>query len=284
MPNQDMYQVIVNSLATHVAVLDHRGVIIETNRAWQEFGKENGMPNPVDCVGINYLKVCETALDDDSNSGYICRAIRKVINGDIKEFLTQYPCHSPTEKRWYSLRVVPYRKEDEDKVLVTHENITPIILAQEKIKEKETQLREKSEKLEESNIALKVLLEHRERDKKELEDRFVANIRELVLPYLDKLKAGSLGSRESTLADIATNHLQDILSPFLQRLSSLNLILTPQEIEVAVMVRQGKSSQEIADVLNVSVATVSFHRKKVRSKLGLSKTGTNLRTYLLSLQ
>jgi Response regulator containing a CheY-like receiver domain and an HTH DNA-binding domain len=50
------------------------------------------------------------------------------------------------------------------------------------------------------------------------------------------------------------------------------------------MVRQGKSSQEIADVLGVSVATVSFHRKKLRRKLGLSKNGVNLRTYLLSLQ
>lgn len=281
---QDMYKVIVNSLSTHVAVLDDQGIIVETNRAWQEFGKENGMNEPLDCVGLNYLSVCETAPDDGTNSDYISTAIRKVISGDIREFLTQYPCHSPTEKRWYSLRVVPYRAEQENKVIVTHENITPIMLAQEQLHIQEKELQKKTAKLEESNIALKVLLEHRDRDRQELEDRFVANIQQLVFPYIDKLAESRLSSRENTLVEIAGNHLQDIISPFLQRLSSLNLMLTPQEMEVATMVRQGKSSQEIADVLNVSVAAISFHRKKLRSKLGISKSGTNLRTYLLSLQ
>lgn len=281
---QNMYQVIVDSLSTHVAVLDELGVIVETNRAWRKFGRENGMAEPLDSVGMNYLSVCDAAPDDDSNSSYIGTAIRKVINGDIQEFLTQYPCHSPTEQRWYSLRVVPYRAKGENKVLVTHENITPIILAQEKLRQQELELQKKTAKLEESNIALKVLLEHRDQDKQELEDRFVANINGLVLPYLDKLAECKLAAREQTLVEIAGNHLRDIITPFLQRLSSLNLLLTPQELEVATMVRQGKSSQEIADVLNVSVATISFHRKKLRSKLGLAKTGSNLRTYLLSLQ
>ncbi|WP_028581689.1 PAS and helix-turn-helix domain-containing protein [Desulfogranum japonicum] len=284
MSAQDMYKVIVNSLATHVAVLDNQGIIIETNRSWQEFAKSNGMVGPIDCVGLNYLRICESAPDDASNSRYIARAIRQVIVGEISEFLTQYPCHSPTEKRWFSLRIVPYQKSGENKVLVTHDNITPIILAQEKLKQQEAELKAKTNALEETNIALKVLLEHRDKDKQEMEDRFVANIQELVLPYLEKLHGTNLDSRSSNLLDIAENHLQDVLSPFLKRLSALNLILTPQELEVATMVRQGKSSQDIADMLNVSVATVSFHRKKLRHKLGISKTGTNLRTYLLSLQ
>ncbi|MGE4402334.1 MAG: LuxR C-terminal-related transcriptional regulator [Desulfobulbus sp.] len=279
-----MYRVIVDSLSTHVAVLDVNGVIVETNRAWQEFARKNGMPEPVDCVGVNYLATCEVGTCDEGESHLISRAIRQVIAGEIEEFLTQYSCHSPREKRWYSLRVVPYRDSQAKRVIVTHEDITPIMLAQEKLRLQEKELHHKTEKLEETNIALKVLLEQRQRDREQMEERIVANIRELAVPALEKLQQSSLNQRQLTLVDIIHNHLNEVVSPFLNRLSTINLLLTPQEIEVAALVRQGKSSQEIADVLGVSLATISFHRKKLRGKLGLSKKRVNLRTYLLSLQ
>jgi DNA-binding CsgD family transcriptional regulator/PAS domain-containing protein len=284
MASEEMYRVIVDSLSTHVAVLDENGVIVETNRAWQQFARDNGMAEPVDCVGLNYLATCETGRCDEGDSPRIARAIRQVIRGEIEEFLTQYPCHSPTEQRWYSLRVVPYRDRQARRVIVTHDNITPIMLAQERLRLQEKELQHKTEKLEETNIALKVLLEHRQHDREQLEERIVANIRELALPYLEKLQHSGLAERQRTLVDIVVDHLGDIVSSFLHRLSTVNLLLTPQEIEVATLVRQGKSSQEIADVLGVSLATVSFHRKKLRRKLGLSKNGVNLRTYLLGLQ
>lgn len=279
-----MHQVIVDSLSTHVAVLDENGVILETNRSWQEFARQNGMREPVDCVGQNYLAICEADIRQESESASIGRAIRQVIAGEIEEFSIHYPCHSPSEKRWYTLRVVPYRDQQSRRVIITHENITPIMLAQEQLKHQEIQLQHKSEKLEETNVALKVLLEHRQQDLQQLEERIVANIRELAMPCLFKLQASPLGERQRTLVDIAMARLNDIVSPFLNRLTSINLLLSPQEIEVATMVRQGKSSQEIADVLMVSLATVSFHRKRLRRKLGLSNRGVNLRTYLLSLQ
>ena len=279
-----MHQVIVDSLSTHVAVLDENGVILETNRSWQEFARQNGMREPVDCVGQNYLAICEADIRQESESASIGRAIRQVIAGEIEEFSIHYPCHSPSEKRWYTLRVVPYRDQQNRRVIITHENITPIMLAQEQLKRQEIQLQHKSEKLEETNVALKVLLEHRQQDLQQLEERIVANIRELAMPCLFKLQASPLGERQRTLVDIAMARLNDIVSPFLNRLTSINLLLSPQEIEVATMVRQGKSSQEIADVLMVSLATVSFHRKRLRRKLGLSNRGVNLRTYLLSLQ
>lgn len=285
MQEHEMYKVIVNSLSTHIAVLDEHGTIIETNYAWQEFARQNGMPEPVDCVGLNYLSVCESdGQDAVGNSSIVGNAIRKVISGEIEEFNTQYPCHSPTEKRWYNLRVVAYQDQMVKRVIVTHENITPIMLAQEKLRQQESELKIKTEKLEETNIALKILLEHRQKDIEQLENRIVGNVRELALPYMEKLQASSLNERQRTMVDIAITNLHDIITPFLNRLSSINILLTPQEIEVASLVRQGKSSQEIADVLMVSVATVSFHRKKLRHKLGLSKSGGNLRAYLLSLQ
>ncbi len=151
------------------------------------------------------------------------------------------------------------------------------------MEQKTEELRRKSEKLEEMNVALNVLLKHRERGLEELEQRITANIHELVLPYVEKLR-GILKGRGQILVDIVETNLNDIITPFLNRLSSLNLLLTPQELEVSTLVRSGKSSQEIADVLGVSISTISFHRKNLRRKLGLEDRGVNLRTYLLSLK
>lgn len=283
--NSNMYEIIVNSLSAHVAVLDDQGFIIETNRAWGNYAVENGMREKQDCIGVNYLAVCEAAKEAGEPEGEIVTVgIGKVIRGELQEFVTQYPCHSPTRRRWFNLRILPYLSENEHRIIIVHEDISPIILAQEELQQKEKEVRIKSEQLEEMNVALKVLLEHRDRTLIELEQRIAANIHELVLPYVDKLKRTVQGGREQTLIDIVESHLADIVSPFLNRLSSLHLLLTAQEVEIAALVRQGKSSQEIADVLRVSVDTISFHRKNLRRKLGLHDRGMNLRTYLLSLQ
>ncbi|MFH2123714.1 MAG: LuxR C-terminal-related transcriptional regulator [Pseudomonadota bacterium] len=279
-----IYEIIVNSLSAHVAVLDDQGVIIQTNRAWQEFAVHNGMMEYPDCIGVNYLAVCEVASASGEEEGALVAAgIQEILAGEIGEFVIQYPCHSPTRRQWFNLRVLPYLSEVEHRVLVVHEDITPIVLAQEELRRKEDELRQKSEKLEDMNVALKVLLEHRERGSEELEQRVVSNIRELVLPYTEKLRGRLRGDRERTLIDIIESNLNTIITPFLYRLSSLNLLLTPQELDVAALIRPGKSSQEIADVLGVSVSTVSFHRKNLRRKLGLHDRSKNLRTYLLSL-
>lgn len=283
--DSSMYEIIVNSLSAHVAVLDNKGLIVETNRAWKQFAEENGMEGASDSLGINYFSVCEAAWESGEQAGkLISLGIRKVLEEELLEFVTQYPCHSPTRRRWYNLRVLPYLSENEHRVIAVHEDVTPIILAQEELKNKELELRQKSEKLEETNVALKVLLDHRDRDIVELEQRMTANIRELVLPYVEKLKNSRLGHREQALVDIVESHLDEIVAPFLNRLSSLHLMLTPQEVDVAVLVRQGKSSQDIADVLGVSLSTIGFHRKNLRRKLGLQDRSENLRTYLLSLK
>jgi DNA-binding CsgD family transcriptional regulator len=83
--------------------------------------------------------------------------------------------------------------------------------------------------------------------------------------------------------DIIESHLQDIISPMMQKLTNASIILTPQEIQVASLVKDGKASKEIADILNVAETTVHFHRKNLRRKFGLSNNRTNLRSYLISI-
>ncbi|PKN88602.1 MAG: hypothetical protein CVU51_03875 [Deltaproteobacteria bacterium HGW-Deltaproteobacteria-1] len=126
-------------------------------------------------------------------------------------------------------------------------------------------------------------LEQREKDKNELEEMVLANVRSLLLPSLERLRGCRLNDRQKIYVDSLETNLQTIVSPFLHRFSNRFLNLTPVEIQVASLVKEGKSSKEIASMINVSERGVEFHRNNIRRKLGLNNAKTNLRSYLLSL-
>jgi len=150
------------------------------------------------------------------------------------------------------------------------------------LKEKEKKLIQQAQNLEEVNTALKVLLEHRDREKKELEENIFLNIKKLVLPYLEKLEDGYRNNKNHVYLDIIRSNLEDLVSPFAKALSSGHLVLSPTELQIADLIKQGKTSKEIASLLNVSSKAVEFHRGNIRKKLGLLKKKINLRSYLQS--
>ncbi len=145
-------------------------------------------------------------------------------------------------------------------------------------------VKERTANLEEANTALKVLLKKRDEDKTELEERMLFNVRELVVPYLDKLKKSGLNERQKVFVDILESNLNDIVSPFVRKLSPKYLKLTPAEIQMANLIKQGKTTKEIADLLNLATSTIDFHRDNIRKKVGIKNKKINLRTYLLSIQ
>jgi DNA-binding NarL/FixJ family response regulator len=123
----------------------------------------------------------------------------------------------------------------------------------------------------------------REGDKKELEESVLFNIKTLVEPHLERLKAGDLTSRQRAHLEMLESKLGEIISPFAYRLPHLFKRLTPVEIHVADLVKRGKSTKEIAQLIQVSDQTVSVHRRSIRKKLGLDHRKTNLRIHLLSI-
>jgi len=145
------------------------------------------------------------------------------------------------------------------------------------------QLSLKSENLEQLNAALAVLLKKREQDRKELEEQMLANIKELVFPYLAELRKIITTEEPKVYLDTIENNLNNVMSPFLHRLSSHYQNLTPTEIRVASMIKDGKTSKEIAEIMNISPDTVNNHRKQIRKKSGISNKKVNLRTALLSI-
>lgn len=282
--SEELARAVIDSLSAHIAILDQSGVILENNRAWNAYSVKNGMPEDFDYKGINYLEVCDTATGEDAADAHdIAEGIRQVIQGHTQEFLFDYPCHSQDSKHWYYMRAIRMSDTKPVRVIISHEDITALKLVEEALRESREELKEQKQSLEEANIALKVLIKHRENDKLELERNVLTNVKELVLPYVEKLKGVPLKPRNKTLVEIIENHLKDIISPLLQKFSNAQIILTPQEIKVVALIKDGKSSKEIADVMNISETTVNFHRKNLRKKFGLTNRQMNLRSYLISM-
>ncbi len=150
--------------------------------------------------------------------------------------------------------------------------------------EKRTQaLKDKNRRLQEMNTALKVLMEKRETDKYEIETRVLSNVEQLISPYLEKLADSELNSRQRMHLEILTTNLSEIVSPFAWTLSTRPHNLTPTEMQVANMVRQGRTTTQIAELMHLSRRTIEAHRRNIRAKFGLTHQKTNLRTYLLSI-
>ena len=282
--SDELARTVLNSLSAHIAILDENGVILETNKAWQIYAVKSGLRETYDHRGVNYLEICDaTTGSEAADAGKVAQGIRAVIRGDLEEFLFDYPCHSEDGPHWYYMRTIRMAGPGPIRVVVSHEEITALKLTEEALKKSQEELFDQKQSLEETNIALKVLLKQREQDKLELEKKVLTNVKDLVLPYVEKLKNSRLKPKDKTLVEIVETHLNDVISPLLQSFANAKILLTPQEMQVAGLVKDGKTSKEIADILNISETTVNFHRKNLRVKFGLTNQRTNLRSYLLSI-
>ena len=177
--------------------------------------------------------------------------------------------------------------ERTSELVKTNKELLEEISKRKKIEEErsrtEKKLRIHAKELLEGNIALKVLLRQRENDKKELEANILSNIKQLILPYLAKLKKNRPLSDEFAYLNIIESNLKEIISPFSQKLSSRYLGLTPKEIQIADLIKDGKQDKDIMEILRISFDTVKSHRKNIRRKLGIYGERANMRTRLLSL-
>ncbi|MGD0135715.1 MAG: EAL domain-containing protein [Bryobacteraceae bacterium] len=116
---------ILNALPAHIALLDTRGIIISVNDAWRLFGTANVEQGPGYGVGLNYLEVCDRARGDGSSEAHVvAEGIRSVLAGEKRTLSVEYPCHSPTEQRWFEVVVTPLRQDQPVGAVVMHVNVT----------------------------------------------------------------------------------------------------------------------------------------------------------------
>ncbi len=116
---------LLSTLPAHIAIVDSSGAIVAVNEAWRDFAKSNGAIVSRATEGTNYFEVCDAATGDQSEyAAAFAEGIRSVLSGQREEFEMEYPCHSPTESRWFVGRVVPFTNGAFPQVVVAHENVT----------------------------------------------------------------------------------------------------------------------------------------------------------------
>ncbi|OPL16865.1 MAG: hypothetical protein AVO39_00915 [delta proteobacterium MLS_D] len=140
----------------------------------------------------------------------------------------------------------------------------------------------KSRYLEEANTALRVFVRRREEERAKIQSDVVSNIRTLVLPYIERMKTSRTEDDRQVFVELIESNLSRVISPFLREVSSYQMNLTPREIQIANLIRDGKSSKEIGLILNISPRSVEFYRSKIRKKLGLHGSKANLRSQLIA--
>jgi PAS domain S-box-containing protein len=136
------HQRTLDSLSAHIAIIDETGTIVAVNKAWRDFARANGVAAQNYAVGANYLRACDSAAGAYSEEAApFAEGIRSVLSGQREIFKLEYPCHSPSERRWFIGRVTQFAADGPPRAVVAHENITERKLAEERLHESERQFR-----------------------------------------------------------------------------------------------------------------------------------------------
>ncbi len=210
------------------------------------------------------------------------------VQGILPKYEVEYRLRGRDgEWKWFLSRGQVVARDEDGKALRIIGTLTDITRLKEVENELhrsqlelEQRVQERTAELNESNIALKVVLQKREEDRLLLADQVLANITKLVEPYLDKLNEARLTDQQQVLVDILRANINEVTSPFADNFSSKLVRLTPAEMQVANLVKLGKRTKEIAGIMHLSPGTIGIHRKNIRKKLDLTHQKANLQTTL----
>jgi PAS domain S-box-containing protein len=267
---------MLQSIGDHMSMMDEDLNIIWTNNAAKKiFGN--------DIIGKKCYEVYHQRKEPCNP--YPCLTLKAFRDGKVHKHDTQVIDQDGRKIFFHCTANVALRDKEgkPTAVLEISRDTTEHKQAELALIERGKELENKTHELEEVNAALRVLLKHRNEDQQDFEEKIVANVKKLVLPYVEKLKNSRPNDWQMVYLNIIKSNLEDIIAPFLHQLSSKYSDLTPNEIQVAEFVKEGKTTKEIAELLNSSTGAINFHRNNLRKKLGLRNTKTNLRSFLLSL-
>ena len=272
---------LLSEAAFEAIAIHEEGVLLHANEQYfKMFGYEPGEALGKEMMSLTIapesIEFAKKQVTEDCLGPYEFIGLRKdgarfPIEANIRKM-----AYEGRNVRFAAIRDITNHKQAEVELERHRKHLEDIV------KERTAELESKSITLQELNTALKVLLKQREDDKKDMEERFVMNMQNLVLPFVEQMKKGHLGAGQQANLDIIETHLHNIATPLLKNIRQFNF--TPKEIKVAMLVKEGKSTKEIAEMLKISTESIDVHRKNMRKKLGLSNRKANLQSHLVSLE
>jgi PAS domain S-box-containing protein len=272
--SEEKYRLLIESSGAAITFFDKSGTYLFLNHLAAKWlhGK------PEDYIGKTVYDTFPKGWADKS-----AKRFRRIFKSGVGETIEEKV--KPLD-RWISANLQPVRNQDGKIIgvqVVTYD-ISDRKQAEEALRRREAALATRTGELEEVNSALRVLMNRTKEDKKELEENVSSNIKGLVAPYAEKLRKSGLGAKQMAYLNMLESNLNDITSPFTRELSSKYSRFTPAEIQIAHLVKDGKTTKQIAKLLNLSFRTIESHRQNIRMKIGAKSKKANLRSLLLSMR
>jgi DNA-binding CsgD family transcriptional regulator len=178
----------------------------------------------------------------------------------------------------------PFLKEERVLLDAVAEQIGTIatrISADLELQEINQQLTLERKALQEANTALRLVMARIEQEKQEIYQDIKINVDKILMPILNTFALQLPLSQKKYIEMLQTN-LEEITSPFISKLSLSYHSMTPTEITICNMIRNGMRTKEIAEMRSVSEATINRHREKIRRKLKITNQDVNLASFLQS--
>ncbi len=130
----DFLKSVLDTITDHIVTIDSDGDILYVNKSWDSFGQSNACLIDSAWHGVNYLNECDkAAVMGDDLAARAASGIRAVLKAEEDKFYFEYPCHSPTEKRWFMMRVTPFVTQEDTYFVISHQNITERKLIEEDV-------------------------------------------------------------------------------------------------------------------------------------------------------
>jgi len=268
---KDRFEALLNATTDSAFLMDTKGTVLAMNQtAAQRLRKRVNDVVGVDVYDILPPSVAKRRKKKVANVVHSGKSAR--FEDEHEGMVFDNTICPITNKRGKVVQVAIYGRD-----------ITRRKRAEKNLKRREASLKAQKVELQEVNSALRVLLKQRELDKTAVEEKVLFNVKELVVPYAAKLRKSRLDEKQRAFLNVLESNLNNIIEPFAFTLSSKFLGLTPKEIHVANLVKDGKTAKQIAELLNVSVRTVEAHKRSIRTKTRIKNSKINLRSHLLSL-
>jgi DNA-binding CsgD family transcriptional regulator len=236
----------LKALPVSAAILDNSGRILAVNDTWTEFARANGLCLPNEGVGADYLQYC-------ADSQF--KADLKAFLAGRRDLLTLvYPCHSPSGKRWFSLIGVPLSLGKPGGVALLHVNLTGML---------PTEFDTSSMHVE---TAGRGQLQPRA-DAAAISSAIEQSVSETLSAQLNRMFGGARDKSEHHEA------------------GRLPIRLSERQIQVLRLLGEGKTNNEIAEVLFRSPNTIKLHVSAILKQLRLkSRTQAALLASQLDLE